>query len=95
MKNKTISIILLSLLVVSVGFNIYQFNRSNSLNESVATLQSELNSIKSDMDSLSNTASEKDTEIADLSATITELNATIDSVSNTHLRAQATRHALV
>lgn len=78
MKNKTITIILSSLLVVSIGFNIYQFNRNNSLNESVATLRNELDTLKSDMDSLNNTIAEKDSEIADLSATITELNAAIE-----------------
>ena len=49
MKNKIIAIILSSLLVVSIGFNIYQFNKSNLLNESVATLRNELGSLKSDM----------------------------------------------
>lgn len=80
MKNKTITIILSSLLVVSIGINIWQYSRTNSLNASVATLQDDINNLKADMDSQNNAISNKDTEITDLTSTIEELKTENESL---------------
>ena len=70
MKNKIITISLSSLLVVSIGINIWQYSKANS---SVATLQDDIANLKAEMDSQNNEISEKDTEIEKLSASVEEM----------------------
>ena len=82
MTNKTITIILSLLLVVSIGINIWQYSKNNSLNTSVNNFQDDIITLQETISSCNSDISEKDTEIANLSSTIDELKASLDIAIN-------------
>lgn len=82
MKSKAITIILSLLLVVSIGINIWQYSKNNSLNTSVNNFQDNIITLQETISSCNSDISEKDTEIANLSSTIDELKASLDTAIN-------------
>lgn len=82
MTNKTITIILSLLLVVSIGINIWQYSKNNSLNTSVNNFQDDIITLQETISSCNSDISEKNTEIANLSLTIDELKASLDTAIN-------------
>ena len=82
MKCKAITIILSLLLVVSIGINIWQYSKNNSLNTSVNNFQDDIITLQETISSCNSDISEKNTEIANLSSTIDELKASLDTAIN-------------
>ncbi len=77
---KILSAILCVVMIVSIIFNVYQFNVNNTLRSEIAVLQSETETLKTDRDTLSKEIENKQTTVSDLSLQIEDLNNSIETL---------------
>jgi peptidoglycan hydrolase CwlO-like protein len=74
MKTKIITILLSILLVISIAFNIYQFQAVDTLKSQCTTLQSDIENLNNEINSLNDTISSNEDEIATLSSEKADLS---------------------
>lgn len=77
---KIVSAILCFGIIVSVIFNIYQFNSNDALKSEVAALQSNIQTLETESDTLHKEIESKQTTVSDLSLQIENLNTTIEQL---------------
>lgn len=77
---KILSAILCVVMIVSIIFNVYQFNVNNTLRSEIAVLQSETETLKTDRDTLNKEIVNKQTTVSDLSLQIEDLNTAIETL---------------
>jgi chromosome segregation ATPase len=94
MKTKMIPIVLSILLVISIAFNIYQFQTAASLKKQYTTLQSDIDSLNNEINSLNDTISANEEEIATLSSEKADLENSIEELQAENETLQAEKESL-
>ena len=77
---KIVSTILCFGIIVSVIFNIYQFNSNDALRSEVAALQSNIQTLETESDTLHKEIESKQTTMSELSLQIEDLNTAIETL---------------
>lgn len=67
-------------IIVSVIFNIYQFNSNGTLKSEIAALQSNIQTLETERDTLNKEIESKQTTVSDLSLQIEDLNTAIETL---------------
>lgn len=77
---KIVSLTLCVIVIVSLIFNVYQFNVNSTLRSDIAALQSEIETLETDRDTLNKEIESKQTEASDLAQQIEDLNNSIETL---------------
>lgn len=75
-----IPVIVVIIIIVSVAFNIYQFNSNDTLKSEIAALQSDMETLETDRDTLNKEVKTKQTTVSDLSLQIEDLKSAIEQL---------------
>jgi alanyl-tRNA synthetase len=94
MKNKITIVILSILLVISIAYNIYQFQSISALKTQYATLQADIDSLNNEINSLNDTISANEDEITALSSEKADLENTLEELQAENETLQAEKEQL-